>query len=233
MALPKFVWPAVAIVAAAGAILLSNREPVGPGGRPIVYDAVSYQRENAIARDLTLPSFKKAAEGEPVTDAEKAKLRAALPHLEAMNAYAPIKVHSYFAIGQIRQILGDVEEAGRAYEQAIANEPTDYEEKDNPDLKATVVEAKARLAETLLDYGILRTQSGATAAELKTIRERALSWAEGSVKDEPNNPRSLAVQASALLALGREEEAKAAVMAAAAVDRNHFKVRPLASLMGL
>lgn len=233
MTVPKFVWPVFAVVVAGGAILLSNREPVGPGGRPIVRDAFAYQRENTIASELTLSTFEKASRGEAISDAEKEKLRQALPHLEAMNAYAPIKVGPYFAIGQIRQILGESREAGIAYEQAISNGPADYEEKGNKNLELTVVEAKALLSETLIQYAIEQSQAGASAAELKTIRERALSWADEAVKAQPDAPRYLAAKANALLALGREEEAKAAIIAAAAADPNHFKVRPLTSLVGL
>ncbi|RYG88653.1 hypothetical protein EON77_00340 [bacterium] len=229
----RIVWPIVAVVLGGGAILLSNREPAGPGGRPIVRDADSYQRENAVARDLTLPIFAKAQKGEEVSNEERAKLLEAIPHLQAMNAYAPIKVGPYFAMGQIRQIRGELDEAGRSYEQAISNEKADWEEQKNPALHATVTEAKALLAETLLDYAIQRQQAGAPPEELKMLRERALSWADQAVKAQPDAPRYLAARASALLALNRNEEARAAVLAAVASDPNHFKVKPLASLLGL
>ncbi len=229
----KFIWPVIAIALGGGAILLSGREPVGPGGRPIVRDAVAYQREGSIVRELIFETLKKAEDGGEVTEPERAKLREALPHMEAMNAYAPIKVDIYFAMGQIYQALGEYEQAGVAYEQAIANQIADWEEKNNPNLAATVARAKALLAETMLEFAIQRSQAGAKPDELKKIRTSALSWAEQSVKEDPGQPRHLAAKASALLALGREEEAKAAVMDAAVADPKHFKVRPLKSLMGL
>ena len=233
MALPKYVWPVVAVVLGGGAILLSSREPVGPGDRPIIRTPEGYQREYGIARELTFPVFAKANAGQEVTAKDRENLRKALPHLEAMNAYAPVKVGPFFAIGQIHQLNGDVEAAGRAYEQAIANEPVDLEEKKNPAMRQTVVEAKALLSEVLLEYAIRRAQSGAKPAELKPVRERALAWADAAVKAQPAAPRYLAAKASALLALERQEEAKKAVLDAAAADSEHFKVKPLMSLVGL
>lgn len=233
MAVPKLAYPVIAVVLGLGAILLSNREPLGPSGRPIVRTVETYQKENTLSRELTLPIFAKANAGEEITAEERAKLLQAIPHLEAMNAYAPVKVGPYFVLGQIYQITGDVEAAGRAYEQSILNEPIDTEERDNPALKATVIEAKALLSEVLLEYAIRQSQSGAKPATLKPLRERALAWAEQAVKAQPDAPRYLAAKASALLALGREEEAKAAILAATAADPTHFKVRPLAALVGL
>ena len=232
MALPRYVWPLAAAAIATGAIVLSGREPVGPGGRPILRDATAYQAENAKVRELTLPVFAKADTGGEVTAEEAKGLEAAIPHLQAMNGYAPIKVGPYFALGKCYQLLGRPEDAGRAYEQAIANEPADFEEKDSPDLKATVVEAKALLAECLLDVA-LQSDGGPGRLPPDELRRRALSWATEAVKVQPNAPRYLAAQASALLALRREDEAKPIVERAKAIAPDHFRVRPLVKLMGL
>ncbi len=232
MAATRYILPVLAVLVGGGAIVLSGREPTGPGGRPILRGPDAYQAENAKVRELTLATFAKADTGAEITEAERKGLADAIPHLQAMNGYAPVKVGPYFALGKCLQILGRPDEAGRAFEQAIANEPADLEEKDNPALKATVVEAKALLAECLLDYA-LKDDGGPGRVSPAELRKRALGWATEAAKAQPNAPRYLAAQASALLSLGRQDEAKAVAERAKAADPNHFRVRPLVSLMGL
>ena len=112
--LPKYFWPAVTFALAGGAIVLSGRDIKGPGGLDIIRGPDQYQEYNAKARDLTLPAFTAADRGDAPTDAQKADVRKALPYFEAMNAYAPIKVGPYFAVGKVHAILGDPAAAGRA-----------------------------------------------------------------------------------------------------------------------
>ncbi|MER3495537.1 MAG: hypothetical protein C4320_01150, partial [Armatimonadota bacterium] len=67
--------------------------------------------------------------------------------------------------------------------------------------------------------------------EARRFQERAVTWANQAVDAVPQAPRYVAAQAAALLALGREAEGRRAIERAIALDPNHFKVRPLATLL--
>lgn len=240
MAAPRWLWPAVAVVVAGGAIYLSGRDVKSPEGNTLVRDATIYQDANSRARALTLAAFVASDTGGEITAKMRDELNRAIPFLIEMNRYAPIKVGSYFALGKTYMLLGRLPEAGRALEQAILNETADAEERNTPALKATVVESKALLAEVLLDLAVqnLRDAGALPAADAsrlrvqaRTMQERALGWATEAVRAEPDGPRYLAAQASALLALGRAAEAKPVIARAVSLAPDHFKVKPLAALV--
>ena len=106
-------------------------------------------------------------------------------------------------LGRCYQVLGDYENAGARYEQALLNEPLDQSEP----AKLTIPETHYRLSQVLFDG--------------RKNWEAAFKEADTAVKAHPNSPNYLEARARALVQLKRFKEADRDLHDAIVLDPNH------------
>ena len=244
MKLNKSALGAGAAVAALGAIMyFSDRPDETRDGVILPRTRAEYEKLNKDSSELALEVFARADAGQPLTEADKGKLKEAIKKFEAMKAFEPRQVAAFFGAGKSYMLIGENQLAADRLSQAWENRMVDPQ-KDMEAVRLTAIEAAALASEATLELAAqeVSTMNTDTASGLKAeaeesrkkaqiLYQRAFSLADEAVKLVPNAPRYLAARGQALLAAGRKAEAKADLAKALRLDPNSPKVKELAKLL--
>jgi len=230
----RILIPVGLTVGLAAVILLSGREPSGPGGEAILRTPEDFAQTNERVKASSLEIFQRADEGEELTAADKATLVQVAKDFESMITYEPRRCGPNFGAGKAYMLLGDFEHAAERFEQCAINEAVDPA-KDTSELKATVIEAKALASESLIEVAAnyMTTGDKDLLARVPGIYNHAYALADEAVKAIPNSAKYLLARGQALVNLKKVEDAKSDIAVALALEPDNSKARSLGILVGL
>lgn len=230
----RIAIPVVLAVGLALVVFLSGRDANGPGGEKLLRTPEDFSQTNERVKTTSLPIFQKADKGEELTAADKTALVKVAQDFESMIGFEPRRCGPNFGAGKAYMLLEDFEHAAERFEQCALNESVDPA-KDTPELKATVIEAKALASECLIEVSAHYTASGDKdlLARVPGIYNHAYALADEAVKAIPNSAKYLLARGQALVNLKKIEEAKADITVALALEPDNPKARNLGILVGL
>lgn len=241
----NWIIAAVAVAVLFVVLFLSDRPAQTPSGLDIIRNNAQYVEANNKAATLALSVLQKAEAGGVLTDEDKGKLREAIKYLEAMNIYEPRHVNSYVGAGKCYLYIGEKEKAGERLGQAILNKDLDPA-KDTQEVQLSVIEAMALLSQIDLDLAVeeianansatqANDPAGAEAAKKRSTiyMDKALEFANQTLKAAPTGFRYLVNRANIYLAKGKKDLAKADLVKAKTLAPNDPKVLQSAKLIGL
>ncbi len=186
----------------------------GPSSRPpqIVTES-EYQDTLDRARQLSEGPIRKHDAREPLDSQEKSDLQEAARLIEGLANFKPTNFATHFLAGKVYQALGDHERAKIKLKECLSTLAPGSQDENIRHMEA---EALALLALSLERTGVV---------------EEALAAAEEALKLYPDNPNYLAAKASALIQMGKPEEAHRAVREALARDPRHARALQLDRLL--
>lgn len=235
----------VAVFALGMVLFLSDRKVETPSGVDLIRNPNQYSEANSKAALLAFDIFRKADNGESISEDDKAKLREAEKYFEAMRLYNPTVVQSNFGAGKCFMLIGEKERAAERFEQAVMNKDID-QDKSKPNFNLTVYESMALLSEVTLDLAVeeIANQNslsqandmvGAAAAKKRSDSyfAKALDYSNKAVVAVPTATRYLIGRANILLALKRDADAKKDIAQAKKLSPNDPRVKMLAKLVGI
>lgn len=235
---------AVAVIAGLAAImLLSDRTVKTQEGVDIIRTAKDYEATNNKARDLALSVFQKADDGKDITDEDKKKLEEAAKLFEAMKVYDPVSVVPCFGAGKCYLILGDLKKASERFEQSFLNFEADPS-RGLSSVRETATEAAGLLSEVSFTLGNDAIASMNSAEQMKDATtteqmrkeadryyEKAFTYADLAVKEQPKSVKYRLAKLNVLLAVGRKEEALKEFQEAKKLDPNDPKVQMFGKML--
>ena len=230
----RIAIPVGVVALLAAVILLSGRSVPGPNGTKLIQNVDEYAAANEKSKQLSLPVFQKADAGDELSADDKKNIEVALKEFESMITFEPRRCGPNFGAGKSYMVLGDFQRASERFEQCVMNELLDPA-KDSPELKATVIEAKALAAECLVEVAAQYAASGDKdlMARRTGMYNRAFALSDEAIKAIPNSPKYLLARAQASINLKHIPDAKKDVAAALALDPQNLKAKSLAIMLGI
>jgi tetratricopeptide (TPR) repeat protein len=117
-----WLWPALFVVGLGAALIISGLAGnTGPNGLPLIKSGDEYNSTLEKANAILKEEIGKSDQGQPLTDADKAKLHEASKLYDMLNVFNPTKMGPYFASGRVHLMLGENEQAAHDLRQAVDN----------------------------------------------------------------------------------------------------------------
>jgi tetratricopeptide (TPR) repeat protein len=227
--LPNWSLVVLGLIGLSIVMVLSKREVFTREGSPILYNASDFQASLKKATELAPDIFRRADNGDVLSDADKEKIREALSYFQAMYSYSPRLVSAYYGAGKCAMILGDYQTAAEKFEQAALNINQGVESDKNA-VQLTVTECQGLLSECLLK---LSEMQNTPASAVTLYRQRSLVAAKEALQVAPSGFRYLLASGRAKIALGAREAGFIDIKKAISLAPNHKFVTEAAKDFGL
>lgn len=211
---PGWVWPVSFVAALSLALVLSNQPAKAPDGGDAILTPMQYDSADAKAQELSLEPLRLYDSGQPLKEADKAKLRDAVALYDRMNLFNPTTAPLYFLSGKIHHILGEDEIAEERFRQCILNANTDAAARpmQSEGIRLNAAEASYQLSLLLMQKGKI---------------EEAYTAANDAIANAPESSNYLTARASAENELRRTKDAINDLKRAIQIDPNNERAKTL------
>lgn len=243
--LQSWHWAVIAIVGIGAVMLLSDRPTTVEGGGEVIRNRDDYKKNSDEATLKAVPIFRKVDEGGEPTPEEVKVIRDTVKKFRTLQAYDPRQVSSFYGGGRCYMILGEKQKAAEQFEQSVMNLSIDAA-RDRQEVRYTAYDAMAQLASVCMDLGAEKlseanslAQSGDKAGSDEAIKvantyyNKALTHSQGAVDSLPQAPKYWLIHGNVLLAVGKREQAQAAIKEAKKLDPNNKEIQMMAKMVGV
>jgi tetratricopeptide (TPR) repeat protein len=169
------------------------------------------------AEKISKAALEKSGRDEALTSAEQDNVKEALAYFEGLIAYDPARYQPYFGAGKLAYALGDWQKSLEYMQQAIRLAPPPSK---TPPVELVTMIAEAHYVSSRSLFFLQKFDEAAAAAGLARTLVKA-------------SPDYLIAEASALLEMKREDDARILVLEALSLDAEHPRAKQLAKLLKL
>lgn len=169
------------------------------------------------AEKISKEALEKSSRDEPLSSAEQDNVKEALAYFEGLIAYDPSRYQPYFGAGKLAYALGEWQKSLEYMQQSIRLAPPPSK---TPPVELVTTIAEAHYVSSRSLFFLQRFDEAAAAANLARTLVKA-------------SPDYLIAEASALLEMRKEDEARILVLEALSLDAEHARAKQLAKLLKL